>query len=388
MHDLLLVGGGLQNGLIALSALAANPRLRIALVERGESLGGDHTWCFHESSLAGGATPDWLAPLVVHHWGGYRVRFPGLARTLDDGYAAITSARFDTVLRAALARDGCTLALGATARFVRPTSVELDDGRVLEAPVVIDARGPAQFAADSSALWQKFLGLELELRRPHALGALPTLIDADVEQPDGLRFVYVLPLGPTRVLVEDTYFSDERTFDEATLRARVLSYADAQGLAVERVAREEQGSIPLPTHAPPERANASPLLAGYAGGFFHPATGYSTPVALRLAEHAARAAHDLGGRFFGPELDALIAEHRRQFRHALWLNRALAGAVAPRDRRNLLAHFYRLPKPVVRRFYALASTHADRVRLVFGPPPRGLSLRAAAAHALREVFSS
>ena len=38
--DLILVGGGLQNGLIALAVRSRWPHARIALVERGDHVGG------------------------------------------------------------------------------------------------------------------------------------------------------------------------------------------------------------------------------------------------------------------------------------------------------------------------------------------------------------
>jgi lycopene beta-cyclase len=46
-------------------------------------------------------------------------------------------------------------------------------------------------------------------------------------------------------------------------------------------------------------------------------------------------------------------------------------------RRNVLERFYRLPEGTIRRFYAMALTRADRVRLVCGRPPRGFSVLAA-----------
>ncbi len=49
--DYALVGGGLQNGLLALALRAARPAARLALVERGATLGGNHTWCFHAGDL-------------------------------------------------------------------------------------------------------------------------------------------------------------------------------------------------------------------------------------------------------------------------------------------------------------------------------------------------
>ncbi len=111
--DLALVGGGLQNGLIALAALAARPALRLVVLERDPALGGEHTWCFHADDVPAAAAT-WFEPLVAHRWDGYEVAVPGRARTLTSPYAAISSTRFDAVVRAALAAaPNARLVLGA-----------------------------------------------------------------------------------------------------------------------------------------------------------------------------------------------------------------------------------------------------------------------------------
>src|SRR3954464_7080384 len=91
--DLVLVGGGLQNGLIALAVLARKPGLRIALIESGARPGGNHTWCMHARDVPDQAR-DFVAPLVVSQWPGYEVRFPAGKRRVAGTYAAITSQRF------------------------------------------------------------------------------------------------------------------------------------------------------------------------------------------------------------------------------------------------------------------------------------------------------
>ncbi|MGI4878583.1 MAG: lycopene cyclase family protein, partial [Janthinobacterium lividum] len=42
--DLILAGGGLANGLIALRLAAQRPGLRVAIVEASAGIGGNHTW--------------------------------------------------------------------------------------------------------------------------------------------------------------------------------------------------------------------------------------------------------------------------------------------------------------------------------------------------------
>ena len=363
--DTLLVGGGLANGLTALAMLDARPDARIALVERAPAAAGNHTWCFHSGDLAE-EHRRFVEPLVVHRWDGYAVRFPSHERELDEPYAAVTSERLAAVLKQRL---GSNLLLGRAAIEVAPEHVVLDDGTRLRAPLVVDARGPSRFRAEGSVAWQKFVGLELELASASPI-TRPILMDARVPQLDGFRFVYVLPLSETRVLVEDTYFSDGPELDVGALRTRILAYALERGLAVASVGREERGVLPLPSRAfSPEIAR--PFNAGYGGGWFHPTTGYSFPVAVRVARLLATT--PLGD----PSWRRFAAEHARQARFACFLNRLLFAACKPEDRVFVLERFYRLPAASVRRFYALSTTGGDRARIVCGRPPRGVSIGAA-----------
>lgn len=379
-HDVLLVGGGLQNGLIALACLAQRPDLKLAVIERETTFGGNHTWCLHSGDVPDGAGA-FIEPLITHRYDAYDVRFPGMSRTVRAPYAAITSARFDQVLRAQL---GPRARLGRAALQVSAERVVLDDGEELTAPLVIDARGPSASAVQPGATYshvrstcgfQKFVGLELELSAPHAL-AQPILMDATVPQDDGYRFFYVLPFGPSRLLVEDTTFSRSPRLDVPALTASVLEYARRFG-EVERVLRSEQGVLPMPWSSEMAAPERSPLIAGYQGGFFHPATGYSLPIALRLACHiAARVTGDV----FGPALAQLVREHKEQARYAERLNALLFHAFAPEDMWNVFARFYRMPDALIERFYALQLTPLDRARLIVGRPPRGFSLARVIAH--------
>ncbi|MCA9538936.1 MAG: lycopene beta-cyclase CrtY [Myxococcales bacterium] len=363
--DLALVGGGLHNGLLALALRHRQPDLRLVVIERGARAGGNHTWCLHAGDVPAEARP-YVEPLIAHRWPGYSVHFPGFSRALDEPYALISSARFGAHLAATL---GDALWCGAEAVRVEAGAVQLADGRRVTARRVIDARGPRAVPADVAG-FQKFVGLEVRLATPHGLER-PILMDATVPQHDGLRFFYVLPLDPTRLLIEDTRFADGARLDEADLEAEVQAYAATQGWAITAIERRESGALPMPWAAPTPAPREGALLGGYAAGFFHPATGYSLPIAVRVAEALSRV-----------PLDALPAAHAAQAalqaerqRFAFALNRALFRHCAPADRWRLMARFYRRPAPVIRRFYALRLTALDRLRLLAGLPPRGLRLR-------------
>src|SRR5688572_27910798 len=95
--DLVLVGGGLANSLIAFSLKRCGSSLSFIVVERGSTLGGNHIWSFHRSDL-GAAEQGLLGPLVSHTWPGQEVRFPGRTRTLHTHYHSIRSSRLHDVV--------------------------------------------------------------------------------------------------------------------------------------------------------------------------------------------------------------------------------------------------------------------------------------------------
>jgi len=367
--DFLLVGGGLQNALIASALALHRPHARVTIVEASSRLGGNHVWCFHAGDISESAS-SFVEPFVVRRWSKYRVRFPSYARTLADPYAAVTSDALHAHLTQLSANGHVRLMLGRAATRVEPGRVELDSGDELSAGLVIDARGPDRFAQAAIIGYQKFVGLELEIT-PESAPAEPMLMDCTVEQRDGLRFFYVLPLAPNRVLVEDTYFSDSDELDAAACEAEILAYAARNGLEVRGIGRRERGVLPLPSRAPRVETGKGLIRGGYQGGWFHPTTGYSFPVAARLATTIATAADDeLPAR-----LGELVAHTARQQRFAALLNRMLFRGFAPENRRATFERLYRLPTETVRRFYALSLSHTDRARIVCGRPPRGLSAR-------------
>jgi lycopene beta-cyclase len=371
--DYVLVGGGLQNALLSLALLQRSDRPSVAIVERGATLGGNHLWSFHAGDVRDGARA-FVEPLIEHRWAGYDVAFPDASRAIDEPYASVTSASVDRVVRAAIASSiGSVVRSSREACEVSSRSVVLDDGEVLEADVVVDARGPERVLCKGRVGFQKFVGVELALARPHARSR-PLLIDARVPQVDGFRFVYTLPLEPRLVLVEDTYYSDTPHLDVGTLTARALSYAADQGLDVAEVARVETGVLPLPLDDMPAPSTEGIVRGGYAGGWFHPTTGYSFPAAVRLASHLASVPAD---ELYGVGYRAMVAEHDRQARFALLLNRLLFSAMPPLERWRVLQRFHQLPAETIRRFYAMTTTAADRARIVCGRPPQGISLRAA-----------
>lgn len=357
--DYALVGGGLQNGLLALAIRAHQPTATIALIERDGALGGNHTWCFHADDV-----PAWIQPAVVARWSGYDVSFAQRARSLATPYACVTSPQ----LAACVSGVVDQLMLSTDVVHAGARNVLTSRGMV-EARVVVDARGPSR-TPRSECGWQKFLGQEVTLSVPHGLER-PILIDATVPQRDGFRFMYVLPLAADRLLIEDTFFSDTAVLDDELSRRDIWRYARTKGWLISDVVREETGALPMPWAMQPPVAR-KPIVGGYAGGWFHPVTGYSFPIAARLATLIATTPIEQLPSAYADH----CAAHARQLTFAQRLTKMLFRWFAPEQRHHVLARFYRMPEDAIRRFYALELTAFDRARIFAGPPPRGMSWRA------------
>ena len=127
--DLLLVGGGLANSLIAYRLSQLKPDFRVLLLERGPHLGGEHTWSFNTADLDK-RQHDWIAPFVECSWPGYEVRFPEFRRWIDSGYHSITTARLHDVVSSAV---GDNVSLDSEVESIAPTEVNITDGTRLVA---------------------------------------------------------------------------------------------------------------------------------------------------------------------------------------------------------------------------------------------------------------
>ena len=363
--DLILVGGGLANGLIAWRLHTTRPALRILLLEAASRIGGNHTWSFHDDDL-GSEQRQWLAPLISAHWPRYDVVFPEFARTLDSGYASVTSNEFARVIEGAL---GPALRVNARIDRLSPTTVTLADGATLHARAVIDGRGVR--TTNRLALgYQTFLGQEVRLAEPHGLTA-PIIMDASVAQQGGYRFVYVLPFDAHTLLIEDTHYVDSGAWEPERLRANIAQYAQARGWRVAELLREEHGSLPIVLAGDFDEYwtdLAGQPCAGLRAGLFHSTTGYSLPHAVRLAERIAALSDVSAPRLFAAIRDEAQKEWRQQ-RFFRLLNRMLFLAGSPDKRWRVMQRFYRLPPRLIERFYAGNLSLGDKARLLTGKPP-------------------
>lgn len=232
--------------------------------------------------------------------------------------------------------------------------VALADGSRIRASVVVDAAGRWRPLAATKKRGvpaeQTAYGLVLDE------GALASLVDpgaalfmdwrADHGESGWPTFLYAIPLGGGRVLVEETSLARRPGLPLSTLRRRLRARLERRGVVIPKDVRDEKVSFPVDDL----RHDGKGVLGfGAAAPLIHPATGYSLAASFRLAPQVADAiAADLPhpGR-------ALAAAHR-----TVWSPSAKA---IHRFRRIGLEALLSMPPDEVpnffERFFALPEQH-------------------------------
>ena len=372
--DIAVVGGGLSGGLIALALARYRPELSVRLVEAGSAIGGKHRWSWFETDL----TPEGTALMSGFRktaWNdGYAVHFPRLKRDLVASYLSLTSEDFAAALTRELT-DG-TIMLNREVVRVEDGVVHLANGESVTARSVIDCRGFSPTQALRGG-WQVFMGRHVRTPAPHGI-VKPVIMDACVDQvaPAGnggaYRFVYVLPLGAHDVFVEDTYYADRPDLDRSMLSGRIDQYCRERGLEGDPQGFET-GVLPVITGGnfsafQAEHRVPGVAIAGGRGGFVHPLTSYTLPVAVDVALAVAQDA-DLPGEQLAAKLEAQARHHWNTTGFYRALGRMLFTGAAPEERYRIFQRFYGLPEPLIERFYAGQSHLSDRARVLIGKPP-------------------
>lgn len=276
------------------AALARTPawRDRVRVVDARTSLVNDRTWCFWRDPGLD------LDALVSRQWQRCSLRHGQQQVVVDCGaqpYQMITALDYQHHARAQIEphphielQEGQRV-IGVEALIApRGWRIETSAG-AFTAREVLDTRPPDDALMRTPALWQCFLGAEIEcadLALPADTALLMDFLPPQAQ--DGIWFQYVLPLSPDRALVEITAFSPDRPDGThfQTLLDQAVSAA-AGGHAV-RVLRREQGALPMGL---PQDSGIRPdgvVRAGLFHGAARSSTGYAFQRIQRWAQACAR----------------------------------------------------------------------------------------------------
>ncbi|THA70090.1 FAD-binding protein [Streptomyces sp. A0958] len=298
--DVVVVGGGAA-GLSLAHRLAETRAATVTVIEPpdGPLRPAERTWCYWHSDVDG------LEEAVSASWSVLRVHgADGRPVTVEPDpftYRMVRSTDFERMVHGRLAHSDGGHVLRATAQSVRnsPGGAEvrctLPGGGplTLRARRVFDSRPLTALPPARTQLLQHFRGWFVRTDTDRFDPTVADLMDFRVPQPaHGLAFGYVLPLTPSRALVEYTEFSRNTLNTEAYESALDRYCRDTLGLGPLTVEQTEQGVIPMTDARFPRHAGTAVFRIGTAGGATRPATGYTFSAVQRQSQAIAAALRD------------------------------------------------------------------------------------------------
>lgn len=276
-YDYIIAGGGCAGLSLAYTLHLAGVPGKVLIADRLIKAGNDRTWAF----WAQGETP--FAGLVQHEW--TTLSFAdrqGLRRQSIQPYRyqLLRSADFYRHIQEVLAQDPrFEFRYGEITQLQEgPTTATLQLGaEQYQSPYLFNGMGAPAAApeAEKPLLLQHFLGWWIETAEPSFDPTEARLMDFRVPQELQTRFVYVLPVSPTRALVEFTIFSDQ-TLPTAAYADQLEHYLATQlQISNYQVVEDEYGVIPMSNQVSSFQPGQRIIPIGGAGGAIKPTTGYA-----------------------------------------------------------------------------------------------------------------
>ncbi len=296
--DIIIAGAGLSGLTLALE-LARRPFFqgqKILLIDRETKEKNDRTWCFW-------ATDDEVLPPVIHKtWN--HCRFFGQKEEIPMSiapfkYHMVRGIDFYQWAASELSKHPNFTRLTAQIQFIDPKTgaVTTDQGNFTSDLIFNSAFTTLPLLPKASALYphpplsiqqeivpdkkaytwllQHFKGWIIETPEPVFDTETVTFMDYRVEQYEGTRFVYVLPLSQNRALVEFTVFSPalcpKDEYDKA-LRDYINTQLNIHDF---KVVEEEFGVIPMTDYPLRSATNGKVQNIGTVGGFVKASSGYA-----------------------------------------------------------------------------------------------------------------
>ncbi|WP_324192749.1 lycopene cyclase family protein [Nocardia transvalensis] len=221
--------------------------------------------------------PSWVAPQAlaatvrVSAWGTRRVE-------IDRDYVV-----FDTAaLQDSLDIDGARVITDRGVAFGREPDgakharwVRLSPGELVTATRVIDARGIPRSPARAE---QTAYGIVVPRDRWDEPLFMDWRPDNGVGPTEPRSFLYAIPLGDNRFLLEETCLAGRPALSGKTLRERLHARLRSRGVELDGDERVEHVRFPV------EGGRPGATRFGAAGGMLHPATGYSVTATLAAAD--------------------------------------------------------------------------------------------------------
>jgi len=275
--DYIIIGGGLAGLKLALG-FNNDPFFRdkkIGIIDPSSKDINDKTWCFWEQGAG-----KWDS-IITKSW--ETGRFISSTKNLElklqpYSYKMLKSLDFYKYVKN-------TLSLNSNFSFILDEIESVDDEKGFaigksssyHASHFFDSRITSNYLEDktSTKIFQHFKGYELEVDTPIFDPSEFTMMDFRLKFKDSTSFTYVLPISPTKALVEFTFFTpylvEEAIYDEY-LNAYLKNILEIKDFKITEI---EKGVIPMTDHPFHKESTGKLTKIGTAGSWVKGSTGYS-----------------------------------------------------------------------------------------------------------------
>jgi len=375
-----ILGGGCAG--LSLATALADAGAPVTVLEPRTRYADDRTWSFWDFGDSPWATH------ARHRWPRFLVRGAGteaLVECARTPYACLRAATFyERTLDRLTARPNAALEQGRTVESIEehPDHVAIavrTEGGETETrsfAFAFDARPPERpvGTAREPVLIQHFAGREIVFDRPVLDPDCATLMDFDVDQRDGLHFMYVLPFAEDRALFESTFLTPPRG-PTPDYTAHIDAYCDRRFPGARReVVACEHGALPMT--AAPLGPEPTPRVwpVGTRAGVGRASTGYAFDAIQRDTARVVRA-RAAGAARPAPPRPRLLRTLDRMLLSLLGDRPALGPAL-------LAGLFARAPADSILRFLCDRPRAADALRVAWAMPKAPMLAHALARPAL------
>lgn len=274
-YDYIICGGG-ASGLLLAYRICNDPYFKdrsILLIEKDIKNTNDRTWCFWESGEGD------LEELVHKSWD--QAYFSADAFELDFSlqpfrYKMIRSLDFYKSMNNKLAKFDQLTQIKAKVNSIDENLVTTEVQSYHGDLVFSSIYNPKSLTQQKKhpVLLQHFVGQVVQTQNPCFDPGRIEFMNFNVPQKGNTRFMYVLPLGSNKALLEYTLFS-ENALERIEYLDAIAAFLKELPTGGYEIIEEEEGKIPMTCYRFDLKNSPKILHIGTAGGWTKPSTGYT-----------------------------------------------------------------------------------------------------------------
>ena len=273
----IIIGGGLSGLQLALQLSRDRffEQKTFAIIDPSPKTENDKTWCFWEEGEG-----QWDS-IITKSWD--KSRFISSEKNIELNlepykYKMLRSLDFYNTAKSELSKlDNFHFIEDEIERIDEAAMIAYGKKESYGAIHIFDSRITSEYLEDPKAtkLFQHFKGWVIETEKPQFDPSEFTMMDFRLKYKDSTSFTYVLPISPTKALVEFTFFTafltEEKVYDEflENYIKNILKINDF------KITETEKGVIPMTDF--PFHKESTPKITkiGSAGSWIKGSTGYS-----------------------------------------------------------------------------------------------------------------